>query len=163
MNSVYILLGGNVGNKRKNLAIAHRMIREKACFIKRLSNIYETEAWGFEDSGTFLNQAAEMETSLKPLEVLEKVRSIEADFGRRRDQRIRYQPRRMDIDILFYNSDVINLPGLIIPHPLLHLRNFVLVPLCELAADFVHPVFNKTILQLKNECKDEKWTRLAAD
>ena len=163
MNSVYIILGGNLGNKRKNLLLAHRMVRREIGKIRRLSNIYETEPWGFEDSNTFLNQVAEIHTSLEPLEILEKIKRIEAHLGRTINQHVKYQPRQMDIDMLFFNNEVIHLPGLTIPHPLLHIRNFVLVPLCELAADFIHPVFDKTILQLKDECKDNRWTRIATE
>jgi 2-amino-4-hydroxy-6-hydroxymethyldihydropteridine diphosphokinase len=163
VNSVYIILGGNRGNRRKNLLLAHHMIGMEIGKIHRFSNIYETEPWGFKDSKTFLNQVVEIHTSLKPLQVLEKARIIEAVFGHRLDNHVKYQPRRMDLDILFYNREIIHLPELIIPHPLLHERNFVLTPLCELAANFIHPVFNKTILQLKTDCKDNKWTRIVTE
>jgi 2-amino-4-hydroxy-6-hydroxymethyldihydropteridine diphosphokinase len=139
------------------------MISSEIGKVHRLSNIYETEPWGFNDPKTFLNQVVEIYTSLNPLELFEKIRKIEAAFGRKLDNHIQYQPRKMDLDILFYNREIIHLPGLIIPHPLLHKRNFVIVPLCELAANFIHPVFNKTILQLKADCKDNKWTRIVTE
>lgn len=163
MNLAYLILGGNLGNKRKNLAHALGMISVETGNIQRLSNIYETEPWGLKNVKTFFNQVIEIKTSLEPLELLEKINSIELSFGRRRKQCISYQSRLMDIDILFYNNEVINLPELTIPHPRLHERNFVLMPLCELAAELIHPVLDKTIRQLKAECKDDKWTRIVSE
>lgn len=163
MNSVYLILGGNLGNRRKNLVLALGMIRVEIGNILRGSNIYETEPWGLKNVKTFYNQVIEINTFLTPLELLEKINSIESSFGRGRNQHIRYQSRRMDIDILFYNKEVVNLPELTIPHPRLHERNFVLMPLCELAAELIHPVFDKTIRQLKAECKDDKWTRIVSE
>ncbi len=163
MNSVYLILGGNLGNKRKNLALALSMIRSEIGNIQKGSNIYETEPWGLKNVKTFVNQVIETNTLLTPLELLEKIHKIESSFGRIRDHGIRYHSRRMDIDILFYNQEVINLPELTIPHPRLHERNFVLMPLCELAAELIHPVFDKTIRQLKTECKDNKWTRIISE
>ena len=163
MNSAYLILGGNLGNKRKNLALALGMIRAGIGNILRGSNIYETEPWGLKNVKTFFNQVIEINTFLTPLELLEKKNKIESSFGRRRDQHNRYQSRRMDIDILFYDKEVINMPELTIPHPRLHERNFVLMPLCELAAELIHPVLNKTIRQLKAECKDVKWTRIVPE
>ncbi len=139
--------------------MAHRIIDLQIGKIQRSSGIYETEPWGFEDSRSFYNQAIEINTSLNPLEVLGEIKKIEASFGRQESQPLEYQSRKMDIDMLFYNNEIINLPELIIPHPRLHERNFVLAPLCEIAADIIHPVFNQTVLQLKNGCKDKKWTR----
>jgi 2-amino-4-hydroxy-6-hydroxymethyldihydropteridine diphosphokinase len=158
VNSVYLVLGGNLGNRKKNLEIALRMIGVEIGIIQRLSGIYETEPWGFKDTGNFMNQVIEITTDLQPPEVLEKIKKIETYFGREMHEHIKYEPRRMDIDILFYNSEIIQLPDLNIPHPYLHERNFVLVPLNELAADFIHPLLKKSISQLKSECKDTKWT-----
>jgi len=159
VNSVYIILGGNLGDKRKNLEIALQVISQKIGKIQRQSLIYETEPWGFEDSKNFFNQVIEIDTSLNPSELLERIKKIEERFGRSENQSPKYQSRQMDIDILFFNDEIIKLPGLVIPHPRLHERNFVLVPLSELAADLVHPIFNQTILQLKAACKDKKWTK----
>lgn len=159
MNTVYINLGGNLGDKRKNLEIALQVISRKIGKIQRQSLIYETEPWGFEDSKNFFNQVIEIDTSSNPPELLEKIKKIEERFGRSENQSAIYQPRQMDIDILFFNDEIIKLPGLVIPHPRLHERNFVLEPLSELAADLVHPIFNQTILQLKATCKDKKWTK----
>jgi 2-amino-4-hydroxy-6-hydroxymethyldihydropteridine diphosphokinase len=159
MSSVYLILGGNLGDRQKNLEVSRHIIGLEIGIIQRFSGIYETEPWGFEDSRNFLNQVIEISTSLNPMNVLGKIKKIEAGFGRSVNQSVKYQPRKMDIDMLFYDHQVINLPELIIPHPLLHERNFVLAPLCELAADFIHPTLNKTIHRLKAECRDKKWTR----
>jgi 2-amino-4-hydroxy-6-hydroxymethyldihydropteridine diphosphokinase len=159
VNSVYIIIGGNLGNKSKNLEIAHRFINLEIGEIERESGIYETEPWGFEDSRNFFNQVIKIKTQLSPSEILERIKKIESRFGRSTGQSIKYQSRQMDMDILFFNDNIIKLPGLTIPHPRLHERNFVLAPLCELAADFVHPVFNQTIRQLRSQCKDKKWIR----
>ncbi len=162
MNSVYIILGGNLGDIRKNMEIALQVISQKIGKIHRQSHIYETEPWGFENSKNFFNQVIDIDTSLNPPELLEKIKKIEERFGRSENQSPKYQPRQMDIDILFFNDEIIKLPGLVIPHPRLHERNFVLAPLSELAADLVHPIFNQTILQLKAACKDKKWTKPVA-
>lgn len=159
VNSAYIILGGNLGDKRKNLETAQRLVSLQIGKIKRSSGIYETEPWGFEDSRNFFNQVIEIDTGLNPPELLERIKKIEAKFGRIKKQSKKYQSRQMDMDILFFNNEIIRLPGLTIPHPRIHERNFVLVPLSELAADFVHPIFNQTILQLKSQCKDRKWTK----
>lgn len=160
MNSVYLILGGNLGNKRYNLEKALRCVSLEIGIIKRKSGIYETEPWGYEDNRNFFNQVIEINTSLNPPELLEKIKTIEARFGRSNNGSAKYQPREMDMDILFFNDEIIQLPGLTIPHPRLHERNFVLIPFIDLAADFIHPVFNQTIMQLKSQCKDKKWTKL---
>ena len=162
MNSTYLILGGNLGDRRKNLEIVLPLIIRTIGKIQKQSFIYETEPWGFEDSKNFLNQVLKINTSLDPTELLERIKIIEERFGRLENQPPGYQSRQMDIDILFFNDEIIKMPGLIIPHPRLHERNFVLVPLCEVAADFVHPIFNQTILQLKAGCKDRKWTKPVA-
>ena len=159
MNSVYIILGGNLGNKSINLETARRLINLEIGEIEKESGIYETEPWGFDDSRNFFNQVIKVKTKLNPSEILVRIKEIESRFGRSGRQSPVYQSRQMDMDILFFNDDIIKLPGLIIPHPRLHERNFVLVPLTELAADFVHPIYNQTIRQLKSQCKDKKWTK----
>jgi len=159
VNSVYIILGGNLGDKSKNLGIARLIINLEIGKIVRQSDVYETEPWGFENPDNFLNQVIEIKTSLNPLDLMKKIKKIETRFGRSTNQPSPYQSRQMDIDILFFNDEIIELPELVIPHPRLHERNFVLVPLTELEASLVHPVFNKTIRQLKAICKDKKWVK----
>ncbi len=139
--------------------MARRFIGLEIGEIKQQSGIYETQPWGFEDSRNFYNQVIEISTSLSSAELLERIKKAEARFGRSHSQSKKYQSRQMDMDILFFNNEIIQLPGLTIPHPRLHERNFVLIPLSELAADYVHPVLNQTVLQLKSQCRDKKWVK----
>ena len=114
--------------------------------VLRVSGVYETDPWGFEDQPAFLNQAVEIETDLLPQELLAILKGIEETLGR--VFTFRYGPRLIDIDILFYGSEIISLPDLQIPHPNLQERAFVLVPLAELIPEFIHPLFLSSIKQL---------------
>lgn len=120
--------------------------------VLKKSPIYETQSWGKTDSPDYLNQVIQVQTDLPAQAVLEKILGIELKMGRVREEK--WGSRLIDIDILFYNSDIINEPGLHIPHPELHNRRFTLEPLAEIAPEFIHPVLNKSILQVKNELKD---------
>ncbi len=153
MNKLYILLGGNLGDKRKFFSEVRNKLNEQLGEINAQSPIYETEPWGFESSEIFWNQALEISTQLSPEEVLVQTQQIEFELGRIRksDQ---YDSRIIDIDILFFDEQIINLENLIIPHPRLQERKFALVPLCEIAPDLIHPVFQKSIRQLLAECAD---------
>jgi 2-amino-4-hydroxy-6-hydroxymethyldihydropteridine diphosphokinase len=118
----------------------------------QVSSIYETAAWGMENQEAFLNQVLEIETNLNPDELLQSILQIEEGLGRKRE--LKYGPRTIDIDILFFNDQVIDQEGLKIPHPQLQNRRFVLVPLNEIASNKIHPIFKKTISQLLAECPD---------
>ena len=152
-NEVYLLTGGNLGDRFKLLEQAKNEISEKIGKIKNESSIYETVPWGFKAEQDFLNQVVEVSTKLSPQKVLEFCLEIEDELGRERKSGY-YESRTMDIDILFYNDEIINEPGLIIPHPKLHLRRFTLVPLTEIEPDFVHPVLNKKLTLILEECND---------
>lgn len=152
-NEVYLLTGGNSGDRFKLLEQAKSDISEKIGKIKNESSIYETAPWGFKAEQNFLNQVVEVSTKLTPQKVLEFCLEIENELGRERKSG-HYESRTMDIDILFYNDEIINEPGLIIPHPKLHLRRFTLVPLTETEPDFVHPVLKKTLAVLLENCND---------
>lgn len=152
MNLAYILTGGNLGNREENLRRARVAIEEKCGSISQVSALYETEAWGLKDQGPFLNQALELRTGLGAKDLLEELLSIELSLGRVRD--VKYGPRLIDIDIIFFNHEVIEVPGLIVPHPQLHLRRFALEALAEIAPAYMHPVFNKPVSQLLAECTD---------
>jgi len=154
MTKLYILLGGNLGDKQLIFSETRKRLAEQLGRISRQSAIYETEPWGFESADMFWNQALEIETELSPEEILVRSHNIEHELGRIR-QKNQYGSRVIDIDILFYGGQVINQERLTIPHPRIQDRKFVLVPLGEIAPELVHPVFQKTIEQLIEECTDQ--------
>lgn len=152
MNNVFLLTGGNMGDKRKNLLRAAKFIDQKLGNTLSTSAIYETEAWGKIDQPSFYNQVLQVQTDYSPKEVLQEILTIELNMGRERI--VKYGPRLIDIDILFYNHEVIETPELIVPHPQIQHRRFVLTPLAELVPEYVHPLFQKTIAELLFDCKD---------
>jgi 2-amino-4-hydroxy-6-hydroxymethyldihydropteridine diphosphokinase len=152
MNTVFLLLGGNLGDRRKILENAIALIARRAGKIKKSSSIYETAAWGKIEQPDYLNQALMVETTLTARQLLETTLLIESDMGRVRKKI--WEPRLIDIDILFFNRDIIRLKHLKIPHPHLQYRRFVLVPLTEIAPDFIHPVLETSISQLLKQCSD---------
>ncbi|MDR0418681.1 MAG: 2-amino-4-hydroxy-6-hydroxymethyldihydropteridine diphosphokinase [Prevotellaceae bacterium] len=154
MNTVFVSLGSNLGDSVQLLKDALSLIEKQAGTIKSASSVYESEPWGFNAPNNFLNQVVLFETSIIPSDLLGVLQRIELSLGRVKLDRQGYDSRAMDIDILFYNSLIIDNPGLTIPHPRLHLRRFALLPMVEIAPDFVHPVFNKTVSQLLDECGD---------
>ena len=154
MTKLYILLGGNLGDKQLIFSEARKMLADRIGLVSKLSAVYETEPWGFESKDLFWNQALEIETHLSPEEVLSHTHSIEHDLGRVRKEN-QYDSRVIDIDILFYGNQIINHDDLIIPHPRIQYRKFVLVPLGEIIPGLVHPVFQKSVSQLLEECTDQ--------
>lgn len=153
MNYAYLLTGGNIGNRLKSLESALRNIETEAGHVLKKSSLYETAAWGVTDQAPFLNQVLFVSTLLDASELLQTLLKIELDSGRKRTQKM--GPRTIDIDILFYNNEIISLPDLTIPHPQIANRRFVLAPLNEIAADFVHPVLHKNISELSDTCSDK--------
>jgi 2-amino-4-hydroxy-6-hydroxymethyldihydropteridine diphosphokinase len=152
MINVFLLLGSNLGERHLFLNEAIAYINNDIAPVLKISSIYETQSWGKTDAPDYLNQVIALQTDLSAHEVLEKALHIETILGRQREER--WGSRTIDIDILFYGQAIINEPGLQIPHPQLHNRRFTLEPLAELAPEFVHPVLNKNILQIKSELKD---------
>lgn len=152
MKGIYLLLGSNLGDRLATLKRAFDLIDTTIGNVIHSSSIYTTKAWGVEDQPDFLNQVVEVESGLAPEEILINVNSIEEKLGRVR--KIKWQSRIIDIDILYYGNLILNTQDLIIPHAENQNRNFVLVPMVELAPDFVHPVFLRTQQQLLNTCKD---------
>ncbi len=153
MNSTYLLLGSNMGNSTELLSNAIEQIENKIGPLLLQSNLYATAAWGNTSQPDFLNQVIKVATNLEAAKTLEKILSIEKKMGRIRT--IKNAPRIIDIDILFFNNEIINRSDLIVPHPEIQNRRFVLTPLHEIAPQMIHPVLNKTIEQLLSQCPDQ--------
>lgn len=152
MNTVFLIIGGNIGNRKKNLQTASSMIEEQIGRIIKKSKIYETEAWGITDQAAFYNRVLQIKTPFFAEEIMQKILLIEKQMGRVRT--IKNAARIIDIDILFFNNDIINEPNLTIPHIEISNRRFVLMPLNELAPGMIHPVFKKSIAELLSTCTD---------
>lgn len=152
MNDIYLLTGGNIGDRFSYLQKAIESIEVSVGKIVKKSAVYETAPWGFTNQQSFLNQVLCITSSLEAKELLDKILEIEIKLGRKRIEKM--GPRVTDIDILFYSNQVISQPYLCIPHPRIAERRFVLTPLNEIAPDFIHPVYNKTIKDLLEECPD---------
>lgn len=146
LKRVFLLTGGNLGNRLENLLQANQLIEKTAGHVKKVSGIYETEAWGVENQPPYLNQALEIETFLSPFQLLDELQLIENQLGRVRKNK--WESRSMDIDILFFSDLIIKTDRLTVPHPRMHRRNFALVPMMEIAPLWTHPLFGKTMEDL---------------
>jgi len=158
MPRLYLLLGGNLGDRILYLQQARASIAAQVGPITCNSKLYETAAWGKTDQPPFLNQVLEVQTALTPEQVLQSINAIEQELGRVRQEH--WGSRVIDIDILFYDNLVLQTQRLTIPHPQLHLRRFTLMPLAEIAPDLVHPVLGKSIKELLEECEDDLEVRV---
>ena len=152
MNTVYLLLGSNLKNPEQQLSAARNHIAAEIGEIIKASALYTTAAWGNTDQPDFLNQVIVVDTDFSANNLMETILTIEANMGRIRTHK--NAPREIDIDILFFNNDIIHLPELIVPHPLLQERKFVLIPLNEIEPSYKHPILLKTTQELLEICTD---------
>ena len=150
---LYLLIGGNLGERLKNLEQVRDLLKTSLGEIVAQSAIYETAAWGGIPQPDFLNQVVAIHSDYLPQQILAKTQAIETAMGRQRLRK--WGARVMDIDILFYGQQTVNTPNLTIPHPYLHLRRFTLIPMVEIAPDWRHIVLGKTMKQLLANCSDE--------
>jgi 2-amino-4-hydroxy-6-hydroxymethyldihydropteridine diphosphokinase len=152
MNRAYLLLGGNIGDRLANLNEARQLLEKQVGEIIESSGVYETASWGKMNQPDFLNQVLLTESALTAEEIMKQILSIENEMGRMRTEK--NASRLIDVDILFFNEEIINKDNIIIPHPQIQNRNFALYPLNELAPNLIHPIFKKTIHELLLECDD---------
>ncbi len=153
MIDVFLLLGSNLGDRKKFLQQAITHIEADVAPVLQASAVYETQSWGKTDLPDYLNQVLLLQTTMPANTILQKILSIELLMGRRREEK--WGSRTIDIDILFYGDAIIDEPDLKVPHPEMHKRRFTLEPLAMIAPNFVHPLIKKNILQLKSELNDE--------
>ena len=157
MEIIYLSLGSNLGDREANLRAAIAALGDAGVRVRRVSSFYETEPVDFLEQPWFLNCAVEGETELKPLELLRVLREIEAKIGSKK--LVAKGPRLIDMDILLYGEETIDTPELQVPHPRMHLRRFVLVPLTEIAPELRHPNWKRTVKQLLEETPDRSTVR----
>jgi 2-amino-4-hydroxy-6-hydroxymethyldihydropteridine diphosphokinase len=151
---IFLSLGTNLGDKSDNIDNACIQIQNRIGQIIQQSPVYETEPWGFDTENVFFNLVLQIQSHFSAFEILHKAKTIESEMGRAERKSTGYASRIIDIDILFYGYQVVHAPELVIPHPRIHERKFVLVPLNDIAPDFLHPEYNKTISQLLANCPD---------
>jgi len=152
MNIVYLQLGSNIGDREQQLEAAISEIKEKVGKITNSSKVYESSPWRVDGQSNYLNQVIKVETDLDAASVLSVALDIENDLGRKRIEK--WGERLIDIDIIFYNNEIFETAELCIPHKHMHERKFVLTPLNEIASDYLHPKYNKTVADLLVECND---------
>ena len=152
MNTAYLLIGGNLGDRAAYLQLAVKHIEALCGKITSSSSIYETAAWGNTNQPAFYNQAIQLMTPMAPEDLLEQLLAIEIEMGRVRTQK--YGPRTIDLDILMIDDNVIDTQALTIPHPELHNRRFALLPLAEIAPSLFHPILDKSVSELLVNCPD---------
>lgn len=152
MNKVFLLLGANLGNPVAQLAKALAEIENRVGTIEASSSLYESAAWGVTDQPAFLNQVIAITTALSPIDLLDNIQAIESSLGRIRLSK--WGARVIDIDILYFNEECIQQERLIVPHPYLPDRRFALIPLHEIAPQFIHPQLGMTTIELLTHCED---------
>lgn len=148
MSITYIGIGSNLGNREENCLRAIELLEKRGIVVKKRSSMYGTEPWGVKEQPRFINMAIEVGTDIGPRELLRILKDIEKEIGR--EETFKWGPRVVDLDILLYDDLILKEPDLEIPHPLMHERDFVLRPLCEIAPDKEHPLMRSTIKELLN-------------
>jgi len=157
--TAFLSLGSNLGDRLGNLRRAIKKLKESdEIEVEEISPVYETEPVGGQDQGWYLNLVLRVQTSLEPLALLEQLRSVEDGMGRSREEK--WGPRKIDLDILLLDDRVVDSERLTIPHPRMHERKFVLVPLTQIAPELLHPRLHKSVEELLTFCRDESEVRL---
>ncbi len=159
MSVAYIGIGSNLGNRQENCLYAIELLQKKGIIVTKRSSLYETEPWGLKDQPRFLNMAIEIETGLEPAALLRILKGVERELGRPKaheEKSLKWGPRIIDLDILLFDNIILNEDNLKIPHPLMHERDFVLRPLCEIAPDIKHPLLKVSIIDLLQQFKKDK-------
>ncbi|MCQ2608131.1 MAG: 2-amino-4-hydroxy-6-hydroxymethyldihydropteridine diphosphokinase [Bacteroidales bacterium] len=154
-NLVVILLGANLGDKKEMFRIVEDLLEQHVGECVNKSSIYSSQAWGFDSPQEFYNQVLVIETEFPAHETLLRCQAIEKKCGRTRHANAGYEDRVIDIDILYFNNDIIDTDDLVVPHPLLHQRRFTMEPLCEVLPNYVHPILIQTNEQLLRSCIDK--------
>ena len=163
METAYLLFGSNMGDKMALFEQACDLINNRCGQVVAISSAYESEPWGFEAEEWFLNRLIVLETELFPDSLMHQLLDVEAELGRvRHPETEGYLSRPIDLDILYYGQQILDSEWVTVPHPRLHLRRFALLPLCEVAPDFVHPVLQMTQTQLLQQCPDDSIVRRIA-
>jgi len=159
--NVTVILGSNMGNRISLINNAIKLMSQNVGELVSQSSNYETEPWGFESSSIFINRIAIFKSTLSPEDFLQQCLSIEKQLGRTRHESETYESRTMDIDILFYGDKIIHTKSLIVPHPRISERRFVLEPLHELLPNYIHPEFHKSISELLTNCPDNSAVKMS--
>jgi 2-amino-4-hydroxy-6-hydroxymethyldihydropteridine diphosphokinase len=155
LSTAYISAGSNIGDRIGYLQQANILLKDTpGVEVSAISSIYETEPVGYKDQEWFANAVLKIETDLSPSDLLAECLRIESKLGRERKDEERWGPRTLDLDILFYDSEVVSEDDLRIPHPRMHERAYALVPMLELDPDFIHPIIGKTVLEIHNELEE---------
>ncbi len=152
IENIFLGLGSNLGDRKLNLKKSITLLNSRVGRILNKSRIYESEPWGLKEQSHFLNQVIEIESQIEPIDLLNICKNIELDMGRKSE--IRWGKRVIDIDILYYKSRVINNKNLVVPHKLMHERNFVMIPLNDLNEYHQHPILKRSNKEILNNCID---------